>query len=125
VGLPQRNRGVRSVFQSENEQEIGIGSRRGYLSYFPPTPPDMRVRIRRFGMLRFPKQADLSAVALSSPVVPFPRFAVLLGFTLPLQRELRRRARTSVEHDRDSVHTLSFPFGPSRVERRTEVLSLL
>ena len=23
------------------------------LSYFPPTPPDMRVRIRRFGELRF------------------------------------------------------------------------
>ena len=31
---------------------IGIGSRRGRLSYFPPTPPDMRVRIRRFGELR-------------------------------------------------------------------------
>jgi hypothetical protein len=31
---------------------IGIGSRRDWLSYFPPTPPDMRVRIRRFGELR-------------------------------------------------------------------------
>ena len=27
-------------------------SRRGSLSYFPPTPPDMRVRIRRFSELR-------------------------------------------------------------------------
>jgi len=31
---------------------IGIGNRREYLSYFPPTPPDMRVRIRRFEKLR-------------------------------------------------------------------------
>ena len=52
------------------------------LSCNPPTPPDMRVRIRRFGTLRFPKQADLSAVAFSSPAVPFPHFAVLSGFTL-------------------------------------------
>ncbi len=34
-------------------------------------------------MLRFPKQADPSAVAPSSPIVLLPRFAVLLGFTLP------------------------------------------
>ena len=43
----------------------------------------MRVRIRRFGTLRCPEQADLSAEAPSSPSVPFPHFAVLLGFTLP------------------------------------------
>ena len=43
----------------------------------------MRVRIRRFGPLRFPVPADLSAAACSSPIVSFPRFAVLLGFTLP------------------------------------------
>ena len=53
------------------------------LSYFPPTPPEMRVRNRRFGMLRFPEQADPKAVARSSPVVPVPHFAVLWGFTLP------------------------------------------
>ena len=52
------------------------------LSCNPPTPPDMRVRIRRFGTLRFPKQADLSVVAFSSPAVPVPHFAVLSGFTL-------------------------------------------
>ena len=43
----------------------------------------MRVRIRRFGVLRFPAQADLKAAALSSPIVPVPHVAVLWGFTLP------------------------------------------
>ena len=42
----------------------------------------MRVRIRRFGTLRFPVQADLSAVVRSSPIVSVPRFAVLSGCTL-------------------------------------------
>ena len=42
----------------------------------------MRVRIRRFGKLRFPERADLWVVAVSSPAVPVPHFAVLLGFTL-------------------------------------------
>ena len=51
------------------------------LSYYPPTPPDMRVRIRRFETLRFPGPADLSAVVRSSPPVPSPRFAAPLGFT--------------------------------------------
>jgi hypothetical protein len=33
-------------------ETIGIGSRRGYLAYCPPTPPDMWVRIRRFSESR-------------------------------------------------------------------------
>ena len=42
----------------------------------------MRVRIRRFGKLRLPEEADLSTVAPSSPIVAFPHCAVLSGFTL-------------------------------------------
>src|SRR4030042_669289 len=43
----------------------------------------MRVRIRRFGKLRFPEQADLSTEAPSSPSVPGPHFTVRSGITLP------------------------------------------
>ncbi len=79
----------------------------------------MRVRIRRFGMLRFPAQADLKAAALSSPIVPVPHFAVLLGFTLPSSEssaDVRGHLWNTIEI---REHAFSFPFGPSRLGRST------
>ena len=93
--------------------QIGIGSRGGFLLYFPPTPPDTRVRIRRFGMLRFPRQADLSAVALSSPTVLVPHFAVLLGFTLPSSESSADVRGLLWNTTEIRSMPFSFPFAPS------------
>lgn len=40
------------TMEAPEGEGIGIGGRRAALSYAPPTPPDVRVRIRRFGELR-------------------------------------------------------------------------
>ena len=64
-----RQLSVKSVkpapFALQSGAEIGIGSRRGYLSYFPsyfpPTPPDKRARIRRFGELRLAPRETLKS----------------------------------------------------------------
>src|SRR5579872_5736715 len=58
------------------DEGIGIGSRRGYLSYFPPTPPDMRVRIRRFGELRF-MRARVEVPRATRSTDPAGQFAAL------------------------------------------------
>ena len=68
----------------------------------------MRVRIRRFGTLRFPKQADLSAVACSSAIVLVPRFAVLSGCTLfssESSADLRGHLWSTTE-----IHSIRSPF---------------
>ena len=83
----------------------------------------MRVRIRRFGTLRFPNEADLSVAVPSSSRVCSPLRCTLEFHSYPPTRAPPRR--TSGAHDRDSRHALSLPFDPSRRERRTEVSLLV
>ena len=90
--------------------KIGIGVA-GRCLLLPPTPPYVRVRIRRFGTLRFPNKADLSVEIPSSPSACSPLRCTLEFHSYPPTRAPPRR--TSGAHDRDSRHALSLPFGPS------------